>query len=71
MAFAMPAHANLVPTKRVEPQYPTSMIPVRATAVVSVRCIIDRHGRIIDPEVVQMHSSAYRAPGDVPAGTVT
>jgi putative flavoprotein involved in K+ transport len=24
----------------------------------------------LDPEVVQMHSNAYRAPGDVPAGTV-
>ncbi|HUP43936.1 MAG TPA: TonB family protein [Thermoanaerobaculia bacterium] len=39
--------------RRVEPRYPSSMLPVRAAAVVTVRCIIDRHGRISDPEIIR------------------
>lgn len=39
--------------RRVEPRYPTTMLPGRFAAVVTVRCIIDRNGRIRDPEIIQ------------------
>ena len=37
---------------RVEPRYPQSMINVRIrTAVVAIRCVIDREGKIRNPEI--------------------
>jgi protein TonB len=38
--------------RRVEPRYPAAFVPARKTAVVTVRCVIDRNGRIRDPQVI-------------------
>lgn len=38
--------------RRVEPRYPAAFVPARRTAVVTVRCVIDRNGRIRDPRVI-------------------
>ena len=38
--------------RRVEPRYPSALVPARKTAVVTVRCVIDRNGRIRDPQVI-------------------
>ena len=39
--------------RRVEPRYPQSMITARIrSAVVTVRCIVDRSGRVRDPEII-------------------
>lgn len=38
--------------RRVEPRYPSAFVAARKTAVVTVRCVIDRNGRIRDPEVI-------------------
>ena len=46
--------------RRVEPRYPTAMIPARIkTAVVTVRCVVDRNGRVRDPEVLTSSWSAF------------
>jgi protein TonB len=38
--------------RRVEPRYPSAFVAARKSAVVTVRCVIDRNGRIRDPEVI-------------------
>ena len=38
--------------RRVEPRYPTALVAARKNATVTVRCVIDRNGRIRDPEVI-------------------
>ena len=39
--------------RRVEPRYPQSMITARIrSAVVTVRCIVHRNGRVRDPEII-------------------
>ena len=38
--------------RRVEPRYPTALVAARKNAIVTVRCVIDRNGRIRDPEIV-------------------
>lgn len=37
---------------RVEPRYPQSLIQTRMSATVVVRCVIDKNGRVRDPEVI-------------------
>ena len=38
--------------RRVEPRYPTALVAARKNATVTVRCVIDRNGRIRDPEII-------------------
>jgi protein TonB len=38
--------------RRVDPPYPTILIRTRMRATVVVRCIIDRNGRVRDPEII-------------------
>ena len=46
--------------RRVEPRYPTAMIPARIkTAVVTVRCVVDRNGRVRDPQVLTSSWPAF------------
>jgi protein TonB len=48
--------------RRVEPRYPQSMIAARIrTAVVTVRCVIDRNGRVRNPEVLMSSFPPFNA----------
>lgn len=38
--------------KRVDPPYPSIFVRTRKSATVVVRCIIDRDGRVRDPQIV-------------------
>ncbi|HVS30574.1 MAG TPA: TonB family protein [Thermoanaerobaculia bacterium] len=39
--------------RRVEPRYPAMMVQARISAVVTVRCVIGRDGRVRDPEIIR------------------
>lgn len=48
--------------RRVEPRYPQSMIAARVrTATVTVRCVIDREGRVRSPEVIMSSFPPFNA----------
>lgn len=37
---------------KVAPEYPRALVPTRMRATVIVRCIIDRNGRVRDPQII-------------------
>lgn len=45
--------------QRVEPVYPPIMLRIRAPATVVVRCVIDRDGKVRDPQVVTAALSPF------------
>ena len=57
MAFAMPAHANLVPTKRVEPQYPPEAARAGKTGFVEVEFSVTADGKVESVSVLNAKPS--------------
>ena len=52
LAIALPAHASLVPTKRVEPTYPAQAARDRVEGFVEVEFTVDAAGKVESVSVV-------------------
>jgi protein TonB len=46
---------------RVAPPYPQQLVPTRMKATVIVRCVIDRNGRVRDPEILRPSLPPFNA----------
>lgn len=57
MAFAMPAHADLTPTKRVEPQYPPEAARAGKTGFVEVEFSVAADGKVESVSVLNAKPS--------------
>lgn len=57
MAFAMPAHADLTPTKRVEPQYPPEAARAGKTGFVEVEFSVSADGKVESVSVLNAKPS--------------
>ena len=57
MAFAMPAHADLTPTKRVEPKYPPEAARSGTTGFVEVEFSVAADGKVESVSVLNAKPS--------------
>ncbi len=57
LAFTLPAHAQLVPTKRVEPSYPAEAARSRVEGFVEVEFTVDATGKVERVSVVNARPS--------------
>lgn len=57
LAMAFPAHANLTPTKRVEPQYPADAARTGTEGFVEVEFSVDASGKVESVSVVNAKPS--------------
>ncbi len=57
MAIALPAHANLSPTKRGDPQYPAEAARIGTEGFVEVEFTVDAEGKVESVSVVNARPS--------------
>lgn len=57
LSFALPAHANLTPTKRVEPQYPAEAARAGTQGFVEVEFSVSADGKVESVSVVNAKPS--------------